>query len=288
MTTYTKGVLAALFSYILWGILPVYWKLLAALNSYQVLGCRIAFSLVLVGFVLLVIRRDTEWLTRLRDRRHLFLSIASALLVTANWGIYIVAVQSGRTIESALGYYINPLLSVFLGLIIYRERLNIMQWVAFGFAAAGVIFLSILNGRFPWISLGLAFSFGFYGLTKKRITGNALQTLGTETLLAFPIAIYLICGTGGGVGSFAQLTSAVWIPLLFVGLLTMAPLYLFAKGAKALPLSTLGFLQIVNPTLQFLSGVVIFGEAFPLVNLAGFAFIWIAAILYCLSFVIKK
>jgi chloramphenicol-sensitive protein RarD len=282
-----KGVFYALTAYLLWGVLPVYWKLLSSIDSFHILGFRILFSLVCAAGIL-VLQKNTRWLRVLRDKRQRRFVIAASLVITLNWGTFIWAVNAGHTVECSLGYYINPLFSILLGLIFFRERLLPLQWAAFGLACAGVLIMTFLSGVFPWISLMLALTFGLYGLLKKKIDGEALETLGAETLLASPIAILLLALPGRGFADIPAITPLVWLPLALVGLITLAPLFCFARGAKLLPLSAIGFLQFVNPTMQLLLGVFIFGEAFPARNLLAFAFIWGAVLLYSLSFVQRR
>jgi chloramphenicol-sensitive protein RarD len=285
--SWRKGAVYALLCYVLWGILPVYWKLLSSINSFQILGFRILLSLALIA-CLLLFQKNTRWITNLRDPKKRWFAIASSVMITANWGIYIWAVNAGHTVEWSLGYYINPLVSVLLGLIFFRERLLPLQWAAFAAAAIGVIIMTIFTGVFPWISIGLALTFGLYGLLKKKLDGGPLETLGTETLLASPAALLLLAIPGGGFADLPAIALLVALPLALAGIITTVPLFFFAKGAKLLPLSAIGFLQIINPTLQLFSGVVIFGEAFPMRNLGAFAFIWGAVILYSLSFIKVK
>jgi chloramphenicol-sensitive protein RarD len=281
--TLGKGVVYAVAAYVLWGILPVYWKLLSPVNSFQILGFRIIFSLFFTAAILLA-RRNTTWIGILSDPRRRFLAAASAFMITVNWGVYIWAVNAGHTVECSLGYYINPLVSVLLGLIFYRERLLPLQWAAFGLAAAGVGILTAFTGVFPWTALALAFSFAFYGLFKKKLEAGALDTLGTETLLAAPAAILLLVLPGGGLNGLREIQTALWIPIALSGFITVTPLFCFAHGAKRLPLSTLGFLQFINPTFQFLTGVFVFREPFPRGNIFAFILIWTAILLYSASF----
>ena len=216
----------------------------------------------------------------------------AGLTITFNWGLYILAVNGGHTIESAIGYYINPLLSIVLGMIFFKEKLKVLQVLAFIIAIAGVLILTVLTGRLPWVSLGLAFSFALYGLLKKKISLTALESLGVETLVASPIGILLFFIPFETNRSFPDTHSLAYIlelplkPLLFLplcGLVTSFPLYLFANGAKMLPLSTLGFVQFLSPTLSFVTGYFIFGESFPIQNFLALGCIWIAVILYTVS-----
>jgi chloramphenicol-sensitive protein RarD len=289
-----KGAFFAALSYFLWGVLPLYWKLLQAVNPLHILACRILLSLILVGAILLI-QKDTNWLRCFGDRKKGTLAVLTGLAVSFNWGLYIYAVNSGHTIESSMGYYINPLISVVLGLLFFKEKLKTLQWIAFAIAMAGVLILTVLSGRPPWISLGLALSFGLYGMLKKVINLSALESLGAETLAASPVGLALLfCGFGSGgkaltftgwsgLSYLSALPALAWALLLCCGALTALPLYFFAKGARALPLSTMGFIQFITPTLQFSAGAFVFGEYFPPQNYIAFGCIWAAAILYILS-----
>jgi len=290
-TSFTAGVLYGITAYILWGILPLYWKLLSALNPFHILAFRIILSLVLVGCVL-IIQKNFNWLNFFKDRKDGFLIISAAIIICFNWGLYIWAVNNGHTIEAAMGYYINPLISVVLGLCVFREKINRLQAVSFAFAVTGVIIQIIFTGSLPWISLGLALSFGIYGLIKKTIKLSALESLGSETLAASPVSLALFIIPFTADGKFFSLEGLLYlkdIPALtiavlsFCGLITALPLFLFAKCVKILPLSTVGFMQFLAPTLTFLTGVFIFKEAFSFYSLIVFGFIWAAVVLYMIS-----
>jgi chloramphenicol-sensitive protein RarD len=287
MTGTTKGALLALLAYFCWGVLPSFWKILSPVHPLHILAMRIVFSLLFVG-VLLLVKKNTAWLGHFRDPKKRLRIIVSAVLITINWGVFIVAVNTGHTVESALGYFINPLMSIMLGLIVFREKLKSLQWTAFALAVAGVALLTVFNGRFPFIALALSLSFAFYGLAKKTLAFDALEALAAETLASIPFAIALIFIPGIGVSYLGTLPWPVMVCVVLAGPVTALPLIFFAKGARLIPLSTLGFIQFVNPTLQFLSGVLLFRETFPLRNLICFAFIWAAALLYCLSFIKRR
>ncbi|MDR2629901.1 MAG: EamA family transporter RarD [Spirochaetaceae bacterium] len=282
-----KGVSFTVISQVAWGILPVYWKLLAQVNSLSILAFRILCSFLLILGIFLP-QRNTRWLRILAEPGRRLIIAAAAGLVTCNWGLYIWAINAGHTVESSLGYYINPLVSIVLGLIFFQERLSRIQWTAFGFAAAGVALLTFFSGAFPWISLGLALSFGFYGLCKKKAAAGSLETLGAETLLAAPLALLLILLRPGALDELGALSPGLWVLLIFSGAVTALPLYCFARGAKLLPLSALGFIQFVNPTILLITGVFIFKEPFPVRNLLAFALIWAAVFLYSISFLRRK
>jgi len=287
-----KGVFFAAVSYILWGIFPLYWKLLAAVDPLHILSLRILLSLVLVGIILFA-RKNFTWLGFFKDRRKGLLLILAALAVTANWGLYIWAINSGHTLAASLGYYINPLISIVLGLCVFREKLKPLQWIAFFLAMTGVLIQTIFTGALPWISLGLALTFALYGLLKKTVGLSPLESLGAETLIASPLGLLLLFGPGlsrinPGIAYLADLPVHTLLVLLLCGAVTTLPLYLFAKGVKLLPLSTLGFIQFITPTMNFFEGAFLFGESFPPYNLIVFGCIWLAVILYIVSLRGKK
>jgi chloramphenicol-sensitive protein RarD len=289
--SFRKGVIFSVLSYFLWGIFPVYWKLLSAIPSIHILAFRVLLSLPLVSIILFA-QKKTSWLKFYRDRRKALLLTFASLIITFNWGLYILAVNSGHTVDTSLGYYINPLISILFGLIFFKEKLKALQLIAFALAIAGVTILTVLTGRLPLISLGIALSFALYGLLKKTIDISALESLAVETLISSPIALFLLFSSFGAGLEFPTLQSlSYWrelplhIPLILLlcGAVTAFPLYLFARGARLLPLSTLGFIQFISPTMTFLTGVFIFKESFPPRNFIAFAFIWSAALLYIVS-----
>jgi len=282
--SFSKGVFFAALSYILWGIFPFYWKLVAEIKPLHILAFRIVLSLLLVS-VILFARKNFAWLGFFRDRKKRLLMALAAVAICVNWGLYITAISMGHTIEASLGYYINPLVSIVLGLCFFREKLAPLQWLAFAFAAVGVLILTVFSRTVPWISLGLAFTFGFYSLLKKTISLSALESLGAETLIALPLGVlfFFVPVEAGGLSYLARLPVHVLLLLLLSGAVTTLPLYLFAKGAKLLPLSTIGFIQFINPTLTFLEGYFVFRESFPVQNFIVFGLIWFAAILYIIS-----
>ena len=300
-SSFGRGIFFAAAAFILWGILPVYWKLLAAIKDTHLLALRIILSLILVAAILLI-QKKYAWLAVFKDRKKGFLLILAALALSANWGLFIWAVNKGHTIEASLGYYINPLVSIALGLIFFREKLKSLQWAAFGLAAAGVLTLTFMSGSFPWISMGLALTFGVYGLFKKTNKLSALESLGAETLAAAPAGLFLLLFSfrqnGSGLSQIvpgwqdlsylASLPVHTLIILSLCGAVTSFPLYCFSRGAKILPLSTLGFIQFFTPTLQFLAGYFLFTEYFPAQYFAAFTCIWLAVILYIISLKVQR
>jgi chloramphenicol-sensitive protein RarD len=293
--SFGKGIIFALLSYIMWGIFPLYWKFLIAVDSLHILAFRILLSLVLVAAILLA-NKNTAWLAVFKEPKKAAVLIPTALLICCNWGLYIWAVNRGHTIEASLGYYINPLISILLGLIFFREKLRPLQWVAAAIALVGVLIVTLASGSLPWVSLGLALSFGFYGLLKKKLTLSALESLGAETLASAPIGVFLLFFSFGsasfsglqGLHYLADLPPQTLALLALCGLVTTLPLYCFAHGAKLLPLSTLGFTQFINPTLQFSMGLFVFKENFPTQHFVAFIFIWTAVIVYVVSLKQKK
>jgi chloramphenicol-sensitive protein RarD len=288
MSGFKKGILFAIFAYTLWGILPIYWHLLNFTSPLHILGCRIVFALIFTA-VILFISGNKSWIGLVRGKGSRFYTICAGITVSINWGLYIWAVNTGHTIDASLGYYMNPLVAILLGLIFLKEKLNAFQWAAFGLASAGVILMTLFSGVFPFIAILLAVSFGFYGLFKKKNKAGALEALGAETLAALPIGIALLfLPMDAAHLPLTSLSLFQWIMLASAGVVTAVPLLAFARGAKLLPLSTIGFLQFINPTILFFLGIFAFGEPFPLRNLWAFGLIWAAVILYCLSLRRKK
>ena len=289
--SFNKGLFFALLGFSVWGVLPLYWKMLERIDPLHILAFRILFSLVVVGTILFTTKNFT-WLTLFRNPKKGALQVLTGLLLCNNWGLYVWAVNTGRTIEGSLGYYINPLVSIVLGMIFFREKLSVLQKTAFGLAVLGVLVLTLFSGTLPWISIVLAVSFGFYGLLKKSIELPAMESLAAETLGLVPLGFFLLFfrfDSGGLVSGWQSLSYLPELPLhtlisvSLIGFISPIPLYCFAKAARLLPLSTLGFLQFLSPTCQFLLGYFVFAEFFPPHYFAAFAFIWLAAILYVIS-----
>jgi chloramphenicol-sensitive protein RarD len=282
-----KGVGYALAAYTFWGFLPIYWKVLHHVSAPEILMHRIVWSFI---FLLLVLsyKGYWSWLAALREWRVLLTFITSSLLLTLNWGLYIWAVNAGFIVETSLGYFINPLVNVLLGMVFLRERLRPGQWVAVAFAVAGVGYLTISYGALPWISLTLAFSFGIYGLLRKTAKLDALAGLSLETaLIVLPAAGYLIWLEVNKTAVFLHTDPISNVLLVLTGVVTAVPLLWFALAARQVPLTTMGVLQYVAPTLQFLIGVFLYGEAFTHDRLIGFSFIWMALAIYSAEIVIN-
>lgn len=276
-----SGIVYAFLAFVIWGLFPVYFKTLHQIPALEMLAHRMAWSLLFVLAVLLV-RHHWRWLRPvLRDRRLVGRFAASAVLLSANWGIYIWAVNAGHIVEASLGYFINPLINVLFGYAFLGERLRPLQWSAVGVAAAGVAWLTWQHGAPPWISLALAATFGGYGLLRKTAQLGALEGLALETLLLFPVALVYLTTLGlTGAGHFGHASPAVQWLLACAGPITAIPLLLFGAAARRIPLSTLGLVQYVTPTLQLLTGVFVYHEAFGPVRAVGYGAIWVALALY--------
>ncbi len=279
-----KGLLYAIGAYALWGILPIYWKALQAIPALEIIGHRTVWSLVFM-VILLGLTQRWRWISDLAKHpgRVLLVFLAGCLLAV-NWLIYVYAVNSGFVVETSLGYFINPLVSVVLGMVVFKERLRIGQWLAVITAASGVAYLTIGYGALPWIALSLALSFGLYGLLKKIIAMDALEGMSLETfLLLFPALGYLIYLEAQGTGAFLQADWSTFLLLILTGVATGIPLLLFAGAAQRIPLSMLGVLQYIAPTLQFLLGILLYNEPFTAVRMVGFSLIWTALIIYTIE-----
>ncbi|WP_153099601.1 EamA family transporter RarD [Paraburkholderia hayleyella] len=278
------GVIYAFLAFVIWGMFPVYFKALQQISALEMLAHRMVWSMLFL-FVVLTWRQQWRWLGPvLRDRRLLARFTASALLLSTNWGIYIWAVNAGHIVEASLGYFINPLMNVLFGLGFLGERLRRVQWLAVAIAAAGVLWLTWQNGQPPWISFALALTFGGYGLLRKTAKLGALEGLTLETMLLFPVAVvYLALMAAQGESGFADASLGIKLLLVLAGPITAIPLLLFAAGARRIPLSMLGLIQYITPTLQLLLGVLIYHEAFGEVRLVGYGAIWVALAVYSLE-----
>lgn len=283
-TEKAKGIIYAVAAYALWGVLPLYWKLIDSVLSIEILAHRIIWAFV---FVLALIAFTKQWqeLKKIAaDKKQLFYTFISSALVTFNWGLYIWAVNSDRIVDASFGYYINPLIVVVLGIVFFKERLDGWKTTALAAASIGVIVLTAQYGRVPWVSLGLAISFGLYGAMKKMVKANSITGLALETAMAAPIAlIYIATREFSGQGAFGTESAAVILLLMGAGAVTAIPLLLFAKGARRIPLSALGFTQYISPTISLFIGIVIYNESFSLVRIISFGLIWTGLAIYSIS-----
>ena len=276
-----KGILYGLAAYVVWGFFPIYWKFLHQVPALQVIGHRIAWSFVLLVAVILLSGQWRAFYYAALPSKTLAIYSIAAVLLTVNWLVYVWGVNAGYIVETSLGYFINPLISVFLGVIFLRERLRPAQWIPVALAAAGVIYLTVVYGHLPWIALSLAFSFGIYGFVKKLAPLGSLYGLTLETGIAFPVAlIYLVFAQFTGTGAFLHDGALTDIQLIGSGVVTTIPLLMFASAARQIPLTVVGLLQYIAPTLQFLIGVFIYKEPFDQSHLIGFGIVWIALIIF--------
>jgi len=275
------GLSAAIGAFTIWGVLPLYMKPLHDLSALEIMAHRIVWSCLLV-FAWLAWRGDVGAVrTALANPGTRYRLMITAVLISINWLIYVWSIAHGHVIDASLGYFINPLLNVVLGVLVLGERLNRAQKSAVGLAAAGVLYLAMVAGRPPWIALALAASFGGYGLIRKVVKVEAVPGLATETLLLAPFALsFLLWLEMQGTGAFGHAAPHINALLLGSGLVTALPLALFAYGARLIPLSTVGLVQYIGPTLQFLLGVWVFHEAFTVQRGVGFLFIWTALAVY--------
>ncbi|CAG0931366.1 Protein RarD [Thermoflexales bacterium] len=276
-----KGVWLGIGAYAAWGLFPIYWKWLHDVPALQLLAHRIVWSFLLLTVVLLVLQQWPAFRASAGHGRIIRIYLIAGLLLSINWLTYVWAVNAGFIVETSLGYFINPLLSVLLGVFILHERLRRMQWIAVGLAAAGVTYLTLLYGSPPWIALTLAFSFGLYGLVKKTAPLGSLHGLTLETAILFvPMLCYLIFAEVSGQGAFLHTDALSTLLIIGAGLVTVVPLLMFASAVRSIPLSLVGILQYIAPTLQFLIGVLIFGEAFTPTQFVGFGLVWLALIIF--------
>ena len=267
--------------YILWGLLPIFWKLLAGVNSAYVLAQRIVFSCVFCLAVILIRKNGGEIgkiIKNKSERRKFFLC---GILISINWGVYILTVAMGRILEASLAYYMNPLFSVLIGAIFFKEKLSRVQWASVALAFAGVMFSVIRYGEVPYLAIIIGLSFALYGALKKGIKADSETSICMETMAVLPIAlIFIAYAQFSGFTTFSSLTTAEALLLIATGPITSIPLMLFAKGIKETSIVTSGILMYINPTLQLLVGVFIYNEAFTQTNAITFAFVWAAVILF--------
>lgn len=276
-----KGIWYAIGAYGLWGLFPLYWKLLHQVSAIQLIGHRIFWSFVSLFAVILLLRQVKSFKLSVSSFRTIGIYAVAAILVGINWLVYVWAVNSGHVVETSLGYFINPLISVLIGVLFFREKLRLWQWIPIIIAATGVIYLTIALGSLPWIALTLAFSFAIYGAVKKVAPLSSFHGLTLETLiLLLPAATYLIFADKSGHGAFLHHGAGTDLLLVGTGLVTTIPLLLFASAAKRIPLSIIGILQYIAPTIQFLIGILVFHEAFTIRQFIGYCFVWIALLIF--------
>ncbi|MFK0154986.1 EamA family transporter RarD [Streptomyces sp. NPDC090499] len=264
-------------AYGMWGLVPLFWPLLKPAGSVEILAHRMVWSLVFVAVALVFVRRWAWAGELLRQPRRLALVTVAAAVITVNWGVYIWAVNAGHVVEASLGYFINPLVTIAMGVLLLKERLRPAQWAAVGVGFAAVVVLAVGYGQPPWISLVLAFSFATYGLVKKKVNLGGIESLAAETAIQFlPALAYLLWLAGHGGSSFVNDGAGHAALLASTGIVTAVPLVCFGAAAIRVPLSTLGLLQYLAPVFQFLLGILYFHEAMPAERWAGFALVWLA------------
>ncbi|WP_151737501.1 EamA family transporter RarD [Paenibacillus tengchongensis] len=279
-----NGLVNAILAYIMWGVLPLYWKLFNDVPAGEILSHRVVWSFVFMGILVAVQRRWGDMKRIAASRSQLLSLAASGLLIAANWLIFIWAVNNGHVVETSIGYYLNPLLNVLLAVVFLHEKPNRGQWLAIAIASAAVLIIAIDYGRFPWISISLATTFGLYGLAKKKMVQDASVGLLSETAVVLPIALgYWIYLAAAGESTAWTLSPSMLIGLLLSGVVTALPLLFFARAAARMPLSTLGFVQYIGPTIMLLLSVFVFKESVSPVLLIGFALIWTALVVYATS-----
>jgi chloramphenicol-sensitive protein RarD len=276
-----RGLAAAIGAYAMWGVFPLYWHLVREVPALQIIAHRVIWcGVFVVGYLLISDRLD--WWQRVRAVPGIgWMLLASSLLISVNWGLYIWAVTHGHVIDSSLGYFINPLVSVLIGVLVLKERLNRLQWLAVGIAAIGVLWLALMHGEPPWIALALAFTFAFYGLIRKLAAVDAASGLAIESLiLLLPAIAWLLWSEQQGDAAFAHSGWHTDALLVVGGILTALPLIGFAYGARRVPYSLVGILQYISPSLQLLCGVLVLGETFSRDQAIGFGCIWLALAVY--------
>ena len=288
MENYKQGIFFGLAAYVLWGILPVYWKALELVSPFEILSSRFMWSCV---FVLMLIIFQKKWLLFAKEVKQVFSNVktgaamaAAGITISFNWGTFIWAVNNGHIVETSMGYYINPLVSILFAVVFLRERLDKMQLAAITCAFIGVASMVYSFGKIPWVSLTLAFTFALYGLLKKILPVSALTSIMLETLLITPLAlVYEYSLWQQGVSFYASGNLQVIMMLTGAGVVTAIPLLLFTAGARLLPLKIIGFLQYISPTLTLLIGVFVYNEAFTASHLLAFGWIWAALLLFIVS-----
>lgn len=277
------GLLSTLACYILWGLLPLYWHLLEQMDAVFILANRIIWSAVFTAGILLITKKTQDVKAVIRDKKKMRFMIPAAITITINWGVYIWAVNAGHLLDSSLGYYMNPLVVFAIGIALFHETSGVIDWIALGLAAIGVLIATIAYGAFPWVAVVLALSFGLYGTLKKLAGVGGLASIAVETLLIAPFALAFLVFAPESHASLAKLTPLTTALLLLTGVVTASPLILFTYGVNRLPLTTVGFLQYSSPTLQMIIGVLVFQEALTQDRIVAFAFIAAALVLYTIG-----
>jgi chloramphenicol-sensitive protein RarD len=277
-----SGLWRGVAAYCIWGLFPLYWKLVEQVPALQIISHRIVWSFVTLAIV--VAARFRREIASQLDRRTVAIYAMAAVLISINWFLYVYAVNTGFVLETSLGYFITPLVNVLLGVLVLREQLRPLQWCAVALAAIGVLQLTFGYGSLPWIAIGLALSFGSYGLVKKKAPLDSLAGLTLETgMVVIPAAAYLLAANANGHGAFAHSGMSTDLLLIGGGPVTVVPLVLFASAVRRVTLTTIGLLQYIAPTIQFFLGVFLYGEPFAGTRLVGFVIVWTACVLFSID-----
>lgn len=280
-TDLARGTEYAIAAYAIWGLFPIYWKWLEQVPALQLVSHRIVWTCVMLCGYIALSGQWKNFSAAIRAPGVVRVYLLAALLMSINWLVFLLAVNTGHVTETSLGYFISPLVNVLVGVIVLRERLRAWQWAALATAAAGVLYLTLTRGSLTWMALALAFSFGSYGLVKKVAALGSLQGLALETLLVLPPALlYLMLCDYTGQGAFLHSGATSTLLIIGSGLLSMTPLLLFASAARRIPLTRLGVLQYITPTLQFLLGTLVYAEPFSFSSLVGFGIVWLALLMF--------
>jgi chloramphenicol-sensitive protein RarD len=277
----SRGFFLGAAAYIMWGIFPLYFPLLKPAGAVEILAHRVVWSVLTMLLLVVAVRRRRQLRALVVDRRTRAILTLAALVIAVNWGTYIWGVNNGHVVETSLGYFINPLVTVLMGVFILGERLRRLQWVALGLATAAVVGLTIEYGRPPWVSLLLAFSFGSYGLAKKKANAGAVESLTFETIVLAPVALgYVAYLVANGRSEFGPNGAGHVLLVISLGLVTAVPLICFGAAATRVSMTTIGLLQYLAPTLQFALGVLVFDEAMPPMRWVGFGLVWVALVIF--------
>lgn len=283
----TKGIYFTAGAYIFWGVLPIYWKFIDQVSALEILAHRVIWSFIFILLIVVLLKRKllkNFFQVQMKQKKTWFGLLLASLLISINWFVYIFAVNSNHIVEASLGYFINPLVAVLLGVFVLGEKMNKWQAISFIVAGMGVVYMTVMLGTFPWIALILALSFGFYGLSKKLIKVDSILGLLLETLFIVPFALLFLAYLGvNGQHSFATGSLRNDLFLLGSGIATALPLLWFGIGAQKIPLYLVGFLQYIAPTISLLLGVLIYGESFTKDHAITFSFIWIALVIFSIS-----
>ena len=281
-----RGLIVGAAAYAMWGVFPLYWTLLKPAGAIEILAHRVFWSLAVMAVLVVALRRVSQFKEILSTpRTRIFIMVAS-VVIAVNWGAFIWGVNNGHVVETSLGYFINPLVTVMMGVVLLGERLRRLQWVAMGIATVAVLGLTIEYGRPPWVALVLAFSFGTYGLAKKKANAGAVESLALETLLLAPIALgYLLFLGSQGTSSFGNAGTGHAALLVSTGIVTAIPLICFGAAATRVSMTTLGLLQYLAPTIQFVLGLVVFHEPMTAMRWVGFILVWVALAIFTFELV---